>query len=330
MNTLILLGAFSGIAVTVSIFLASYFLFIRTEDRVRNSLLGVLYLAVALRIGKSIFYYLMDGMDAIGVALGFLGLASIGPALLLYITNSYRENPKLNWQHALHFLIPLSGFFVIWMREETKYPLYFWTTIILAIYLIAISYKHIKSKSEFPVLAKWNNVIIISTSVIWACLMYQLVSDGIIGYAYGAAGASLIIYVQFFYVLKNPVLFPRTTVKTIPVLPKEELKLALEKEKLYTKSAITLSSFSEHLGSPSYLVSKAINQHYGKTFPELINYYRVEAVKEKLISGEDKLLKIEGLAYEVGFNTPSAFYAAFKKETSMSPKEFKKRAVAVS
>ena len=34
--------------------------------------------------------------------------------------------------------------------------------------------------------------------------------------------------------------------------------------------------------------------------------------------------KIENLAFDVGFNTSSAFYSAFKKETSMSPRTYQK------
>ena len=51
-----------------------------------------------------------------------------------------------------------------------------------------------------------------------------------------------------------------------------------------------------------------------------MNELRVKEVKQKLAGGSD--VKIEGLAYDVGFNTPSAFYAAFKKETSLSPREY--------
>ena len=63
-----------------------------------------------------------------------------------------------------------------------------------------------------------------------------------------------------------------------------------------------------------------MKRHYGRTFPEVVNELRVKEVKAKLAVGVD--VKIEGLAYDAGFNTPSAFYAAFKKETDQSPREY--------
>ena len=88
--------------------------------------------------------------------------------------------------------------------------------------------------------------------------------------------------------------------------------------------AISLSQFSEAINAPTYLVSRAIKSIYKKKFPEVINSFRIKDVKEKLTHVDYANERIEDLAYDVGFNTSSAFYIAFKKETSMTPRAFQK------
>lgn len=45
-------------------------------------------------------------------------------------------------------------------------------------------------------------------------------------------------------------------------------------------------------------------------------------MRDKLSQPEFMNEKIEDLAYDVGFNTSSAFYNAFKKEVAMTPREY--------
>jgi AraC-like DNA-binding protein len=60
-----------------------------------------------------------------------------------------------------------------------------------------------------------------------------------------------------------------------------------------------------------------------------MNHYRIRDVKNRLSTANGDFIKTERLAYKVGFNKPSAFYEAFKKETSISPKEFQKQVLSI-
>jgi AraC-like DNA-binding protein len=53
-----------------------------------------------------------------------------------------------------------------------------------------------------------------------------------------------------------------------------------------------------------------------------INGYRVEAVIEKLKTGEQKTQTLTGIAYDCGFNSKATFNRAFKKATGTNPGEF--------
>lgn len=104
----------------------------------------------------------------------------------------------------------------------------------------------------------------------------------------------------------------------------QKIEHELKEKKQYRQNPFTLQDLASELGAPSYRLSKAINLAYGKTFPELVNYYRVQEVKEQLLDPKKAHLKIESLAYQAGFNTPSSFYVAFKKDTGLTPSSFRK------
>ncbi len=86
--------------------------------------------------------------------------------------------------------------------------------------------------------------------------------------------------------------------------------------------AVSLNSLAEQLGIPSRQLSQLINEKLDKSFYDLINFYRIEEAKRQLSdeSGDKSILEI---IYDIGFNTKSSFNRAFKKETGMTPSEFK-------
>jgi AraC-like DNA-binding protein len=88
---------------------------------------------------------------------------------------------------------------------------------------------------------------------------------------------------------------------------------------------MNLTALAKRLNKQPYLVSRVINDKFNKTFPELLLQYRIQKAEELLLSSLNKTYTVEGIAYESGFSTLSAFYTAFKKETGMTPTQFKKR-----
>jgi AraC-like DNA-binding protein len=96
----------------------------------------------------------------------------------------------------------------------------------------------------------------------------------------------------------------------------------MDEDKLWMNPALNLSLLAKQTGIPSKTISAVINQYLNKSFNEFINGYRINAIKARLLSTEDKHLTIAGLAYECGFNSQPTFQRAFKAIEGESPSEF--------
>ena len=104
-----------------------------------------------------------------------------------------------------------------------------------------------------------------------------------------------------------------------------KLKYAMEIERVYTDSALTLQSLAEKMSIAPHLLSQLLNEKMDRSFADYINSYRVEEVKKILRTSRGAQRKISAVAFEAGFSTMAAFYKAFKKHTGMTPTEYKKR-----
>jgi AraC-like DNA-binding protein len=96
----------------------------------------------------------------------------------------------------------------------------------------------------------------------------------------------------------------------------------MQKDKAYENAELSLTHIAKALNTNASIISKAINQGFQLNFNDFVNNYRIEAVKEKLKAGEQKTQTLLGIAYDCGFNSKATFNRAFKKFTTLSPKEW--------
>ncbi len=101
---------------------------------------------------------------------------------------------------------------------------------------------------------------------------------------------------------------------------KPKIESLLRNEKLYEDPELSLTQMAKLLKTNPSVISKVINQGFQMNFNDLINFYRVEAVKEKLNAGEQKTQTLLGIAFDCGFNSKATFNRAFKKFALVSPK----------
>lgn len=103
---------------------------------------------------------------------------------------------------------------------------------------------------------------------------------------------------------------------------KTEIDKIISTAELYKNPELTLLQLANNLGTNPTVISKAVNQGFGINFNDLINRYRIEAVKESFGKGAHRSITILGIAYDCGFNSKATFNRAFKKHTGLSPKDY--------
>jgi len=96
-------------------------------------------------------------------------------------------------------------------------------------------------------------------------------------------------------------------------------------DKLYLEEDITLAKVAEQLGTSANILSQVINGTLDKNFNELVNEYRLEEVKKRLLDPEQDNMKILALAFESGFRSKASFNRIFKQDTGLTPVEFRKK-----
>lgn len=98
----------------------------------------------------------------------------------------------------------------------------------------------------------------------------------------------------------------------------------MEAEKPYLDSDISLPKLSENIHIPDHYLSQVINARLKQNFYDFINFYRIEEAKRILTTPKQNHLTIHAIAFEVGYNSKSAFNRAFKKYVKMTPFDFRK------
>lgn len=103
----------------------------------------------------------------------------------------------------------------------------------------------------------------------------------------------------------------------------QEIKKYIQNEKVYTVPDLTIIDIAEKIGTHPKRISGVINSQLNQNFNTYINSFRVEKAKELLRSDIANNLSVEGIGNEVGFQSKSTFYDAFKKYTGTTPSRFK-------
>jgi AraC-like DNA-binding protein len=112
---------------------------------------------------------------------------------------------------------------------------------------------------------------------------------------------------------------------------KEILTNYMESHKPYMNPEITLSELANEVSIPPRSLSEIINNSFGQNFFDFINSYRIKESKQLLLNEDSSQKKtILEILYEVGFNSKSSFNNAFKKNTGMTPTQYKQSVRAIA
>lgn len=99
----------------------------------------------------------------------------------------------------------------------------------------------------------------------------------------------------------------------------------LDTEKIHFDPNLSREKVADKLGISSGYLSQIVNENAGVNFPDFINSRRVEEVKKLINDPEFNRYSLLAIGLECGFNSKTSFYTNFKKETGLTPREFKNK-----
>lgn len=200
--------------------------------------------------------------------------------------------------------------------------------------------KNSNADSAYPTLS-WLRTILILCIILWVYLVFNMslsrftdirfdnMMQWKVYYIYVAAVTYYLGFMSYrqqvpdlaqIYQQEAP-----SVIKNMPCAETEQLattfRHAVENDKLYLEPKLNLRQVAQRLNVSQPALSQAINTYFDKSFRELINEYRIEDIKTKLVESENKA-SILSLALESGFNSEASFYRIFKKSTGLSPTQY--------
>lgn len=105
-----------------------------------------------------------------------------------------------------------------------------------------------------------------------------------------------------------------------------KLMYLLEVEKIYKDSDLSIKFVASKLLLSSRNLSEIINDELKMSFSEFITEFRIKEAQRILSDPKTRDKSVLDIAYDVGYNSKSAFNRAFKNITRMTPSQFRKNA----
>jgi len=106
------------------------------------------------------------------------------------------------------------------------------------------------------------------------------------------------------------------------------IELILTKNQIFLDENLTLSKLAKLTALNEKKLSAIINKEMNTSFYNLINLYRIDEFKKRIVSDKYNNLTIIGIAYDCGFKSKSTFNRLFKKSTGVSPSDYKNQKIS--
>ncbi len=325
-----LLGVFNGLFLTI------YFLFGKGRSGYQNIYLGLLLLALVLRIGKSVFFYFNPRLDEAYIMIGLMACVAIGPFSFFFVRSQFTGNKVFDYKSLLT-LIPILllmgyAYFVESYWENRRLwsfylvrGIYIYWGIFTVSAAIQVMVRVLRKKVFHQ--QTWTLGVILGVTLIWITYM----TSSFTSYLAGAITFTFLVYLLVWILFTKNRTPAALKSKSKPAWNQTEIaeittqiEITLSQNDKYKDSALTMPALAKEVGLTTHQFSLFINDHLGKNFSQLINEVRVNAAQEMLL--RDKHLTVEAIAYDCGFNATSTFHTAFKNVTGMTPAGFRKQA----
>ncbi len=325
-----LLFFFSALGAFNSLLLGSYILSRKQKHRIAYSFLGALLFAHAIRAGFSCLYY-FDDVPKEFIKVGLTAQLLIGPTLYYFVRfNLYNKKNEttLAVVHVSVLMLIAVVLGLVFDFHTWDYTFRYSIHGLLSVYLIFAGFRLRSAfkgmiSSNFSVEQKETLLIYVSVLLICMGFVISLYTN----YILGPLWYSIVFYCTafLFYKMQNgPNVAPSYKRKLDQKdVQKVEVHLTrlMSEDHVYRDSTLSLEKLAKMLSVSKYFLSQMLNDNLQQPYHEFIAGYRI-ADACKLLENAPHLT-LEAIAYEVGFNSKSSFFSAFKKLKGSTPANFR-------
>lgn len=338
--------------------LSGFLFFVTTTRKIPNRLLGVLLLLIAFDLSSFFIQRWFDANLTINIFKTASSLIQM-PLFYLYVLSACYSDFRFKTKHLLH-AIPFLFFLILFKATSLsgKELLLFeivgelqWFVYMIGVFIILKRRKNIYQENYSQPSSKIYNWLF--QFAVISCIGHSFVTlrwimsfldwgiDNInINIVISISTLSIITWFVF-KALFHPIIFTGIKSTQKPIKSRnltktpnsnseklekeaERLQLFMIEEKPYLDFELTLQKLATQIGIPEKELSLVINHHLGKHFFDFINKYRIEAATNILANPDEKDQTILEILYQVGFNSKSSFYTAFKKITGKTPTRYRR------
>ncbi|PSL25355.1 helix-turn-helix domain-containing protein [Chitinophaga ginsengisoli] len=337
------LGAFNGLV------LGLYILY-KKRTSIPFLLLSILLLAVSLRVAKAVLIYFNPRLPKVYLQIGLSACFLIGPALYYFFRAAMKKvtviptNWKREWSVLLGVIVvggavfPYQTYPDLWNHFVAQLIYLVWGVYVVATGFLlrgTLKTSFVNPSGLGPTEQFWLWVYGCNCLLYVVYLMALLWHIGGIYISGGITFTSILYFTIFFFVkgsrIDQLLTAPETTSLSKPEKKKiadsdaqvwaEKLGQVIMDKALYKDPNLKLSDLARAINIPAHQLSQLLNDNLGKSFSTYINEYRINEACKLIMTMER--LTFEAIGYEVGYNSKSTFYAAFKKVMDTTPALFK-------
>ena len=300
---------------------------------------GGLLLVLSVRIGKSIIYYFDPNISKMVLQVGLSACVLIGPFFAFFVQARIDNEAKVGKMQV----IVISGLLLFvtvvgWLFPYQSHPEVWNERIVGVIYGVWLLFFLLGMKRSWPLLRQLGSPkkldarqkyllgVVAGTSFITATYQFAYHVSGFT-YIWGA----LIFTFSFYFLAIREFLLVRTSGRVRTKKPSrpdkadrasfQKIETLIEQQKLYRNPKLQLKDLALAADMSPHHLSRLLNEVYAHGFSQYVNEKRV-AEAQRLIGHADHL-SLEGIGYEAGFNSKSAFFSTFKKMTGRTPAQYK-------
>ena len=273
-------------------------------------------------------------------------LLIIAPSIFLFIRAKTGNAPlKITpWNHYLPFMLYFIFVLTSFILSKSEHPIskavgiiaYLTFNIQFLVYL-GLSLVKLNRLTPLPNTLKWTRIAVWLIIVPWLLQLGFLFGEKLFG-----------IFTSDFFSLNLSLLFGECAIllsyahssgnvgfakkdkyedsRISPLQLAQNLDLIksiITDERLFLDKDLSLAKISEKTQLPPRTISLTLNQMANQNFVDFINSYRIECFKESIRQESSNNYTIVAIAENCGFKSSSVFYAAFRKQTGITPRQYK-------